>query len=110
MRWHWRCKLQDQDLSAAFRLGLLDGSAHILKGADLLAVDPPHDIAAHEPQISALGIGHHGRDDNAVAFEAQDCQPRHPDIYVMYGKPGRMPGRFTLPTSYDSLLNYRMLV
>jgi 2-polyprenyl-6-methoxyphenol hydroxylase-like FAD-dependent oxidoreductase len=31
-----------------------------------------------------------------AAFEAQDYQPRDPDIYMMYGVPGRMLGRFTL--------------
>ncbi|HEY5048017.1 MAG TPA: FAD-dependent monooxygenase [Rhizomicrobium sp.] len=31
-----------------------------------------------------------------AAFEAQGYQPRHPDIYIIYGKPGRMLGRFTL--------------
>jgi 2-polyprenyl-6-methoxyphenol hydroxylase-like FAD-dependent oxidoreductase len=31
-----------------------------------------------------------------AAFEAQDYHPRDPDIYMMYGKPGRMIGRFTL--------------
>jgi 2-polyprenyl-6-methoxyphenol hydroxylase-like FAD-dependent oxidoreductase len=31
-----------------------------------------------------------------AAFQVQDYQPRDPDIYLMYGKPGRMLGRFTL--------------
>jgi 2-polyprenyl-6-methoxyphenol hydroxylase-like FAD-dependent oxidoreductase len=31
-----------------------------------------------------------------AAFEVQDYQPRDPDIYMMYGKPGRMLARFTL--------------
>jgi 2-polyprenyl-6-methoxyphenol hydroxylase-like FAD-dependent oxidoreductase len=31
-----------------------------------------------------------------AAFEAEGYRPRDPDVYVMYGKPGRMLGRFTL--------------
>jgi 2-polyprenyl-6-methoxyphenol hydroxylase-like FAD-dependent oxidoreductase len=31
-----------------------------------------------------------------AAFEAQGYQPRDPDVYMMYGKPRRMLGRFTL--------------
>jgi 2-polyprenyl-6-methoxyphenol hydroxylase-like FAD-dependent oxidoreductase len=31
-----------------------------------------------------------------AAFEAQGYRPRDPDVYVMYGRPGRMIGRFTL--------------
>jgi 2-polyprenyl-6-methoxyphenol hydroxylase-like FAD-dependent oxidoreductase len=34
-----------------------------------------------------------------AAFEAQDYLPRDLDIYMMYGKPGRMLGRFTLRDS-----------
>jgi 2-polyprenyl-6-methoxyphenol hydroxylase-like FAD-dependent oxidoreductase len=31
-----------------------------------------------------------------AAFEADGYRPRDPDVYVMYGRPGRMIGRFTL--------------
>ncbi len=31
-----------------------------------------------------------------AAFEAHHYEPRDPDIYMMYGKPGRLLGRFTL--------------
>jgi 2-polyprenyl-6-methoxyphenol hydroxylase-like FAD-dependent oxidoreductase len=31
-----------------------------------------------------------------AAFEVGDYQPRDPDTYLMYGKPGRLLGRFTL--------------
>lgn len=31
-----------------------------------------------------------------AAFEAEGYGPRNPDIYIMYGRPGRMVGRFTL--------------
>jgi 2-polyprenyl-6-methoxyphenol hydroxylase-like FAD-dependent oxidoreductase len=31
-----------------------------------------------------------------AAFEADGYEPRDPDIYMMYGRPGRMIGRFTL--------------
>src|SRR6185503_1470662 len=31
-----------------------------------------------------------------AAFEAGGYHPREPDVYVMYGQPGRMIGRFTL--------------
>jgi 2-polyprenyl-6-methoxyphenol hydroxylase-like FAD-dependent oxidoreductase len=31
-----------------------------------------------------------------AAFEAEGYRPRDPDIYTMYGQPGRMAGRFTL--------------
>jgi len=31
-----------------------------------------------------------------AAFEVQNYEPRDPDIYMMYGVPGRMLGRFTL--------------
>jgi 2-polyprenyl-6-methoxyphenol hydroxylase-like FAD-dependent oxidoreductase len=31
-----------------------------------------------------------------AAFEAAGYRPRHEDVYLMYGQPGRMVGRFTL--------------
>jgi len=31
-----------------------------------------------------------------AAFEARDYRPRDEDVYLMYGRPGRMLGRFTL--------------
>jgi 2-polyprenyl-6-methoxyphenol hydroxylase-like FAD-dependent oxidoreductase len=31
-----------------------------------------------------------------AAFEADGYEPRDPDVYIMYGRPGRMIGRFTL--------------
>ena len=31
-----------------------------------------------------------------AAFEADGYDPRDPDVYIMYGRPGRMIGRFTL--------------
>jgi 2-polyprenyl-6-methoxyphenol hydroxylase-like FAD-dependent oxidoreductase len=31
-----------------------------------------------------------------AAFEADGYEPRDPDVYMMYGRPGRMIGRFTL--------------
>ena len=31
-----------------------------------------------------------------AAFEVEGYRPRDPDVYMMYGKPGRMLGRFTL--------------
>jgi 2-polyprenyl-6-methoxyphenol hydroxylase-like FAD-dependent oxidoreductase len=31
-----------------------------------------------------------------AAFEARGCRPRDEDLYLMYGRPGRMVGRFTL--------------
>ena len=33
---------------------------------------------------------------SVAAFEAERYRPRDEDVYVMYGQPGRMVGRFTL--------------
>lgn len=52
-------------------------------------------------QVRRLAFGPDEQFDKSLgyivaAFEAQDYRPRDPDIYMMYGKPGRMLGRFTL--------------
>jgi len=52
-------------------------------------------------QVRRLALGPHEQFEKPLgyvvaAFEAQGYQPRDPDIYMMYGKPARMLGRFTL--------------
>jgi 2-polyprenyl-6-methoxyphenol hydroxylase-like FAD-dependent oxidoreductase len=68
---------------AAGRYGLVIGAGGLHSGVRRLAFGPAENFER------PLGYA-------VAAFEADGYRPRDPDSYVMYGKPGRMIGRFTL--------------
>ena len=68
---------------AAGRYDLVVGAGGLHSGVRRLAFGP--DEQFEKP----LGYA-------VAAFEADGYEPRDPDVYMMYGRPGRMIGRFTL--------------
>jgi 2-polyprenyl-6-methoxyphenol hydroxylase-like FAD-dependent oxidoreductase len=68
---------------AAGRYDLVIGAGGLHSGVRRLAFGPDEDFE------KPLGYA-------VAAFEADGYRPRNSDSYMMYGKPGRMIGRFTL--------------
>jgi len=65
------------------RFDLVIGADGLHSGVRRLAFGPQHQFEKH------LGYA-------VAAFEARGYRPRDEDVYLMYGQPGRMVGRFTL--------------
>jgi 2-polyprenyl-6-methoxyphenol hydroxylase-like FAD-dependent oxidoreductase len=65
------------------RFDLVIGADGLHSGVRGLAFGPQHQFEKHLGYVVA-------------AFEARGYRPREEDVYLMYGRPGRMLGRFTL--------------
>jgi 2-polyprenyl-6-methoxyphenol hydroxylase-like FAD-dependent oxidoreductase len=78
-----------------------DGVSVQLRGGSARRFDLVVGADGLHSQVRRLAFGPDERFEKPLgylvaAFEVRGYQPRDPDIYIMYGKPGRMLGRFTL--------------